>query len=341
MVSTPVGRRVRTGIALAALAATAFCGPAFAACPVDPALLGSQIQSADLDNRFGVVPVPEKPLKFAYVTQLLEDPFWTEVIGGLNAEAKRLGVGISVTAPKNRLSDNEQVAVAEAALATNPDVLILTPINAQTLAGVIAKAKDRNIPTISINLKTDGVRTHIGTNHESLGAAAAEFLHEYFPGGAAVGQLEGEVKSPYRIDRVKGFAQGLRDFPSLQLAVSRSADWDETKAYDATLAMMAERPDIKGIYANSDLMAVGAVSALDKLGRPDVVVVGTDGVIQAKQSIGAGRLKGTTAQFPAKEGILAIQTGIRLVACQPVPGWIVSPQSVITAKSLGDYAARP
>lgn len=339
MILSQAGRHFLAGIAALALAGAALCGPAFAACPADPALLDSQIQSADLDNRFGVVPMPEKPLKFAYVTQLLEDPFWTEVIGGLNTEAKRLGVTISVTAPKDRLSESEQVAVAEAALATEPDVLILTPINAQTLAGVIAKAKARNIPTISINLKTEGVRTHIGTNHESLGAAAAEFLHEYFPGGAAVGQLEGEVKSPYRIDRVKGFAQGLRDFPNLQLAVSQPADWDEAKAYDVTLAMMAQRPDIKGIYANSDLMAVGAVAALDKLGRRDVVVVGTDGVIQAKRSIEENRLKGTIAQFPAKEGVLAIQTGIRLLACQPVPGWIVSPQSVITAKSLGDYAA--
>ncbi|KQT52444.1 MULTISPECIES: substrate-binding domain-containing protein [unclassified Aureimonas] len=309
------------------------------ACPADASVLSARIPSSDLDSRFGVLSPSSKPLKFAYVTQFLDDPFWSEVMAGLRSEAGRLGVSVESTAPKDRISESEQLAVAEAALATNPDVLLLTPINATNLRSVIDKANARGIPTISINLKPEGVRTHIGTDHVALGAKAAEFLHEQFPGGALVAQIEGELTSPYRIDRVKGFKTGLQAYPNLTLVASRTADWARETAMAATLQIMADQPGIRGIYANSDLMALGVVDALAKLDRlDDVVVVGTDGVLPAKEAIAKGTLEGTTAQFPPKEGALAIQTGLRLLACQPVPGWVVSPQSVMTAKSLPDYA---
>lgn len=307
-------------------------------CPVDASVMSSRIQSSELDNRFGVLSPAAKPLRFVYVTQLIEDPFWTEVISGLKSEAARLGVSIEALAPKDRLSEAEQMTVAKSALATNPDVLLLTPINATNLRAVIDEAGSKGIPTVSINLKTEGVRVHIGTDHVALGSKAAEFLHEHFPRGADVAQIEGQTTSPYRIDRVKGFKDGLEPYPNLTLAASLSADWERDKAMAATLQLMSAHPTVKGIYANSDLMALGAVDALAKLDRlDDVVVVGTDGVLPAKKAIADGTLTGTTAQFPQKEGALAVQTGLRLLACQAVPAWVVSPQSVITRKSLPDY----
>lgn len=308
-------------------------------CPSNPQLLSQRIQSSELENRFGIVPGSSKPLKFAYVTQLLEDPFWIEVQKGLKSEAERRGISINITAPKNRSSESEQLQVAEAALSQNPDVLILTGINGTNLSSVIERANTQGIPTVSINLKSNGVRVHIGTDHVALGTKAAEFLHEYFPAGAKVAEIEGEVSSPYRIDRVKGFLEGVKVYPNLTLVANATADWDRDKAKAATLKIMAANPDVSGIYANSDLMAIGAVDALASLGKLEsVVVVGTDGVVAAKTSIADGKLKGTTAQFPVKEGALAIEVGLRLLGCQPLPGWVVSPQSVMTAKSLPDYA---
>lgn len=307
-------------------------------CVPDAAIASAAMQSADLDARFGSVPSPPQPVRVAYVTQLLEDPFWSEVLKGLHAEADRLNVTFDASAPKDRASESEQLAVAKAALARNPDVLILTAINSTNLRSVIVEANSRGIPTISINLRSEGVRVHVGTNHVALGASGAEFLHEHFPAGAAIAQIEGEITSPYRIDRVKGFVDRLKDYPDLKLIASGQADWDDKKARNLTLRMMAAHPEIEGIYANSDLMAMGVVQALEEIGRlNDVVVVGTDGVDAAKKSISAGRLTGTAAQFPVKEGILGMQIGLRLLGCQNIPGWVISPQAVMTEKSVGDF----
>ncbi|GGE08523.1 hypothetical protein GCM10011390_29510 [Aureimonas endophytica] len=331
---------VLRALALALLTASAGLTQAEAAsCPVKKFPVGARVRSADLDTLFGKVDKPEKPLRFVYVTQSTEDAFWRQIIAGIEAEGARLGIAVKAVAPADRLSEPQQIEVAKQVLADPPDVLLVTPITAGNLKPVLDEANAKGIPTVAINMATEGARSFIGTDHVRLGAMAAEFLHELYPAGASVAEIEGPVDSPYRIDRVKGFAEGLAFYPSLTLVGSRAADWSREKARDATLALVAEHPEIQGLYANNDTMALGAVDALKSLGRlNDVAIVGTDAIPEARAALKTRAMKGTAAQFPVKEGELAVQTGLRLLACQAIPPWIVSPQAMMTQKSLEDYA---
>ena len=73
-------------------------------------------------------------------------------------------------------------------------------------------------------------------------------------------------------------------------------------------------------------------SGLDK-----VAVVGTDGIREAKKSVGAGEMRATVAEFPFEEGQLGVEMALRLLGCQPIPQWIVSPQAVITKDNVQDF----
>ena len=84
-----------------------------------------------------------------------------------------------------------------------------------------------------------------------------------------------------------------------------------------------------------DGMAFGvyeAVSAASKASQ--VAVVGTDGIPEAKKSVTDGQMKATVAEFPFDEGVLGVDMALRLIACQPIPPWVVSPQAVITADNV-------
>jgi erythritol transport system substrate-binding protein len=60
--------------------------------------------------------------------------------------------------------------------------------------------------------------------------------------------------------------------------------------------ILQANPEIKGVIAGNDTMALGAQAALLAAGRNDVIVVGFDGSDDAIQSILKGELKATSLQ---------------------------------------------
>ena len=44
-------------------------------------------------------------------------------------------------------------------------------------------------------------------------------------------------------------------------------------------------------------------------------------------------MKATVAEFPYDEGLLGVQMALRLLGCQPIPPWVISPQAMITTRT--------
>ena len=82
-----------------------------------------------------------------------------------------------------------------------------------------------------------------------------------------------------------------------------------------------------------------AVSSANK--TKQVAVVGTDGIAEAKRSVGDGQMKATVAEFPYEEGILGVQMALRLIGCQTIPPWVISPQATIAAENVKDFPNPP
>jgi ABC-type sugar transport system substrate-binding protein len=74
---------------------------------------------------------------------------------------------------------------------------------------------------------------------------------------------------------------------------------------NATSNILRQQPDLGGIYANNDGMALGVVEAVRSTSDlKKVAVIGTDGIREAKRSVGAGEMRATVAEFPFEEGQL-------------------------------------
>jgi erythritol transport system substrate-binding protein len=73
-------------------------------------------------------------------------------------------------------------------------------------------------------------------------------------------------------------------------------------------SLLQAHPEVKGVIAGNDTMALGAQAALLAAGRDDVIVMGFDGSDDAIQSIMKGELKATSLQ-PVAE--MAIQAAIQ------------------------------
>ena len=91
---------------------------------------------------------------------------------------------------------------------------------------------------------------------------------------------------------------------------SQPADWDRMRALDVATNTLQRVSDLAAFYCCNDTMALGAVQAVQNLGKAGkVIIVGTDGIPEAIQAIEAGRLTATVAQDPAKVG----STGLDLL----------------------------
>lgn len=313
-------------------------------CSAYPTGTAESVQSTDLEKTFGPVPAPKKKaLHFAYITKTLINEFWQDVAAGAKTEAAKYNIRVDVQAPKDESSLVEQLNLAQTLAAQKPDALLISPQSDSNLVPAIQAAKKLNIPTVVIDdARTAGASSYVGTDQVAIGAGAAEFLHKLYPNGGNIAQIEGQAGSPNARKRIQGFTETVKKYPELKLVASQPGNWDRMTALNVTANILRQHPDLVGIYANNDGMALGVVEAVKNAGKlKQVAVVGTDGIREAKRSVAAGELRATVAEFPYDEGILGIQAALRLLGCQAVPPWVVSPQAVITAENVKDFPNPP
>lgn len=335
--------RSRLAMTTAALVVMASAAHAADSCAAYPTGTAESIDSSAVEAKFGAVPAPKRDLRFAYVTKTLINEFWQGVAAGVQSEAGKYNIKVDIQAAKDESSLVDQLNLAQTVLSQKPDALLLSPQSDTNLAPVVEAAKALNIPTIVIDdARTEGASTYVGTDQVAIGSKAADFLHSLYPGGGEVAQIEGQAGSPNARKRIQGFTETLKKYPDLKLVASQPGDWDRLTALNATSNILRQNPKLVGVYANNDGMALGVFEAVAnaKLEK-QVAVVGTDGISEAKKSVSNGEMRATVAEFPFDEGVLSVQMALRLLACQPIPPWIVSPQAVISAENVGRFPNPP
>jgi ribose transport system substrate-binding protein len=294
------------------------------------------VQSTALFNELGALPKPGSGFAVSYVAKTLINEYWQDVKAGAETEAKQSGVGISVQASKDESSLTDQLDLGRTVLSKSPDALLLSPQSDSNMQSVIQDAKSKGIPTIVLNdARTEGTDVYVGPDQTKVGSDAAKYILDKLPQGGDVAQIEGQAGSPNARLRIEGFKKGVADSGGkLKLVASQPGDWDRLKALEATTNILRANPNIKAIYANNDTMALGVVEAVKKAGKKGIVIVGTDGIRQARSSIKQGDLTATVAESPCTEGKLGVEIALRLKAKQKVPAWVLSPTQVIDSKNV-------
>ena len=127
-----------------------------------------------------------------------------------------------------------------------------------------------------------------------------------------------------------GFEDSVAEH-GLNLLDSRTAYWETEEANTVFANMLTANPDIQGVMAANDSMAIGVVQALEAAGRDDILVVGFDNVPAAKALVGEGKLLATIDQFGSEMAANAIDLAIDVVRGGPeLEGWVRTPIDLVT-----------
>lgn len=141
--------------------------------------------------------------------------------------------------------------------------------------------------------------------------------------------------SPEMLERYRGYraalaAAGLEPDPRLQIGAVST----EVSGYEAMHALLERQLPFDAVFGGSDLIAIGAMTALAAAGRrvpDDVAVMGFDGIPMGAFTRPALT---TVAQDTKRAGQLLVQTLVHLIEGQPAAG-VTLPPRLIVRESCG------
>ncbi|WMT91626.1 sugar ABC transporter substrate-binding protein [Pelagibacterium sp. H642] len=266
------------------------------------------------------------------------NPFWAAVEAGAMAAGEEAGVEVIVVAPPQESDVQAQITQIEDLIAQGVDGIALAPTDPNALAPVVDAAIAQDIPVVFVDTQgiNEGV-SFIGTDNQAGAALAAQYMCENLPEGANVAILQGLISQSTGQARAQGAQEGLSGC-GLNIVAEQPANWDRAMGMSVAETIITGNPDIQGIFASNDNMALGAVEALKQAAMlENVMVVGFDANPDAAASILAGELTASVAQSPENMGRFAIESLIALSNGETIEEWIDTGTVLVDASNAAEY----
>src|SRR5262249_45091527 len=193
----------------------------------------------------------------------------------------------------------------------------------------VVKASNAKVPIVVIDTRLDakaatdaGVKpaTFVGSDNYEGGKLAGEYLVKQTGGRAKVAVLEGIPGHETGDSRLRGFRDGIKDTPDVQIVASQTANWERDQGFNVFQNMLQAHPEVDTVFACNDMMALGALEAIRAAGKTGrIKVVGFDAVEDARKAIEDGTMAASVAQFPDEMGRVAVENAVRALRGEAVP----------------------
>ncbi|WP_417714998.1 substrate-binding domain-containing protein [Rhodococcus kronopolitis] len=254
--------------------------------------------------------------RIALSLSTLNNPFFVDVRDGAQAEADRLGARLTVTdagSDPSRQANDLQNAIAQ-----RVDAIVVNPVDSDAIVPSVKAANAANIPVVALDRGPSGgaVVTTVASDNVEGGRLAAQQLAELV-GAGPVAVLEGKPGTSAARDRQAGFDEEIVKYPSITVVASQPADFDRTKALNVMSNLMQSNPDIRGVFAANDEMALGAIKALGSRAGNQVKIVGFDGTPDGLAAVEAGTQNADIAQQPRELGAVAVRLAVESLGSAP------------------------
>jgi len=198
------------------------------------------------------------------------DEFYITMDCGAQQAAEELGVNYSVQGP-NEFDPTEQIPIVEAVVAQQPDAILIAPTERTALIGPLQQAQDAGITVVLVDTIVDdpniGV-SRIATDNVEGGRVAGETLVELIGGEGTVFVNTTQPGVSTVEERQQGFEEVIEGEPGIEYLGAEYNNDDPTRAAQITSAVLADNPDLAGIFATNLFSAEGAATALRGAG-PD------------------------------------------------------------------------
>ncbi|WP_421101506.1 ribose ABC transporter substrate-binding protein RbsB [Sporosarcina psychrophila] len=249
----------------------------------------------------------EGSYKIGFSISTLNNPFFVTLSEGAKEQAKEMDATLTVIDAQDDAA--KQASDVEDLIQQGVDLILINPTDSSAVVAAVESANNAGIPVITVDRSSEGgdVVSHIASDNKAGGELAGQFLAELVGDGAKVVELEGIAGSSAARDRGMGFNEIVKG--KLDIVAKQTANFNRAEGLTVMENIMQANPDIKGVFAHNDEMALGALEAIEAAGK-EVKVVGFDATDDAVKSVEAGKLAGTVAQKPDLIGKKAVEAAV-------------------------------
>lgn len=301
----------------------------FAAAAATGILLSTSIAAAD-----------DKPV-VGLIMKSLANEFFQNMMAGAEAhEAKRGDYELRAVGMQNETDFESQINAVENFITQGVDAIVVAPADSKAMVRPLKRAMEAGIVVINFDVALDegakaqqGVElAFVGPDNRGGAKMAGDALGLALGEGAKVVIIEGNPGADNATQRRLGFEDAVSQH-KLNLLDSRTAHWETEEANQVFATMLTANPDIQGVMAANDSMAIGVVKALESAGRSDIKVVGFDAIPAVLPMIDDGRLLASVDQFGQEMAANSIDLALEVLAGGPqLEGWVKTPIELVAGE---------
>lgn len=281
--------------------------------------------------------------KIGLVMKAASNPFFARMEAGARQAADSLKIELLVSAITQETDINQQISMVENLMVQGVQVLLITPADSKSIINVLKHAQDAGIRVINVDnridaetarlagLKIDG---YVGVDNEAGGKMAGDYLVQLMGGKGQAAMLEGIRGVDNAEARKRGFLKAIEN-SEIELVASQSANWAQDQGLDVFANMLQANPAIKGLFCANDMMALGAIQAIEQVGKTgQIFVTSYDNLNAAQESMLQGKLHATIEQHPEKMGYEGVVLACDLLHGKTIPAEKLIKLDLVTKEVL-------
>lgn len=219
------------------------------------------------------------------------------------------------------------------------DGIFINPIDFEQIEPALQAAKRANIPVIIIDAPVSDeslVNCTIVSDNYDAGVQCAKDMMERLDSANIVLLKHTTAKSAK--ERIEGFLSVIDNNEKYKVINEAECDGQLEIAMPKMQEIIEETPDIDVVMALNDPSALGALAALEKNNKNDVMVYGIDGTPEIKALIGRNQMiVGTVAQSPIKMGQIAVENMYNILNGKKIEKNVIISISLINKENLFKY----
>ncbi|WP_430379847.1 sugar ABC transporter substrate-binding protein [Streptomyces sp. B1-3] len=231
--------------------------------------------------------------------------FWNSYAEYMKKDIKADGVNaLPISTSQNdvtKLVSNVQVFEN-----TGAKAIVMAPQDTGAIASTLDTLASKKIPVVSVDTRPDkgDVYMVVRADNRAYGTKACEYLGKQLGGKGKVAELQGALDSINGRDRSEAFAECVKaKFPGIKV-FELPTDWKGDVASAKLQSLLAQHPDLNGIYMQAGgaflqptlalLQQKGLLKPAGEKGH--ITIVSNDGIPQEFDAIRKGQVDATVSQ---------------------------------------------
>lgn len=265
---------------------------------------------------------------------------------GAERAAARFGASVAHYVPDIADDAVQQAELLERALREKPDAMVVTPVHPTKLAVALARIREAGVPMVGFisQLNDPPWLSFVGSDDRKLATELASTVFRMLAGNGEIVIIEGSFDSQTSIDRSLGFKDAVSAFPGIRIAAECNGRYDFNIAKQEMEVVLRRIPHFDAVIAANDVMALGALSAMEKAGRT-ALVAGVNAIPDAVSAVRSGAMVATADYSAMNLAAIAVECAIRHLRGESVPREVVLPVQIVDRDNValweGSYESRP